>query len=272
MTHRDRCAHGATPDLTADGLTVRLGDRTVLDDVHVLARGGRVTGLLGPNGSGKTTLLHVLAGLRRPDRGTVLVGDVAVRTLSHRRRARTIALVEQHAATTTDLTVRQVVALGRLPHRRMLGGPGSDPGAGVVDDVLDLVGLNHLADRGWTTLSGGERQRAHLARTLAQQPEVLLLDEPTNHLDLGQQLRFLSLARDLGLTTVAALHDLELATAFCDDVVVLDAGRVRGRGPVGTTLTAPLLREVYRVEASIDPHPRLDRHHLVWDGHVEETA
>src|SRR5690606_28836376 len=127
--------------------------------------------------------------------------------------------------------------------------------------VLGLVGLTGLADQGWTTLSGGERQRTHLARTLAQQPEVLLLDEPTNHLDLGQQLRFLTLARDLGLTTVAALHDLELATAFCDDVIVLDQGRVRGHGPVASTLAAPLLREVYGVEASLDPHPRLDRHH-----------
>ncbi|GAA1178681.1 ABC transporter ATP-binding protein [Ornithinimicrobium humiphilum] len=272
MTHRDLCVHSSTPDLRAIGVVVRLGVDVVLDDVDVFARGGRVTALLGPNGSGKTTLLHVLAGLRKPERGTVLVGDVAIRSLSHRRRAQTVALVEQHATTTTDLTVRQVVALGRLPHRRMLGGAPGDSGADVVDTVMDLVGLTHLADRGWTTLSGGERQRAHLARTLAQQPAVLLLDEPTNHLDLGQQLRFLALARDLGLTTVAALHDLELATAFCDDVVVLNHGRVHDQGPVASTLTASLLREVYHVEASLDPHPRLDRHHLVWDGHVEEHS
>ena len=128
MTHRDHCVHGPTPDLTGTDLTVRLGDRLVLDEVQVHAAGGRVTGLLGPNGSGKTTLLHVLAGLRRPDRGVVLVGDVAVRSLSHRRRARTIALVEQHASTTTDLSVRQVVALGQDPPPADAGRPGQRPG------------------------------------------------------------------------------------------------------------------------------------------------
>ncbi|GGO68312.1 ABC transporter ATP-binding protein [Nocardioides deserti] len=271
MSHRENCvhraAHGDLLEVTAEGVTVRLGDRTVLDSVGLRAAGGRVTGLLGPNGSGKTTLLHVLAGLRRPDAGVVRVGGTDLRSLPDRRRARTVALVEQHAATTVDLTVREVVTLGRLPHRGRLGGAARDTrGADVVEEVLEMVGLAPLAERLWGTLSGGERQRAHLGRTLAQEPEVLLLDEPTNHLDLGQQLRFLSLVRELGLTAVAALHDLELAAAFCDDVVVLDGGRVRGDGTVGDALTAPLLGEVYGVEASLAPHPRLPRQHLVWDG------
>ena len=272
MTHRKLCAHGETPDVLATGLTVRLSDRTILDRVDLLAHGGRVTGLLGPNGSGKTTLLHVLAGLRTPDEGIVHVGGRVLTDLGHRARARTVALVEQHATTTSDLSVRHVVGLGRLPPGGRFGGSGNDPdGEAVVARALELVGLADLADRGWGSLSGGERQRAHLARTLAQEPQVLLLDEPTNHLDLGQQLRVLCLARELGLTVVAALHDLELAAAYCDDVVVLRHGRVHADGPVITTLDATLLQEVYGVAGTVSSHPRLLRPHVVWDGPSQEV-
>lgn len=266
-----------TTGLSAAGVTVRLGGRTILDSVTLSAAAGRVTGLLGPNGSGKTTLLHVLAGLRRPDAGRALLGADPVLDLPNRLRARRIAVVEQHATTGLDLSVRQVAGLGRLPHRGPLDVLAGDAsGHSIVADALERVGLTELADRAWSTLSGGERQRAQLARALAQQPQVLLLDEPTNHLDLGQQLRFLEMVRamvhGLDLTVVAALHDLELAVAYCDDVVVLDRGEVRGRGPVATTLTASLLAEVYRVRGSVESHPRQERRHLVWDGPLASAS
>ncbi len=270
MSHRLDAA--PPPPLDADGVRVSLGGRDVLSDVHLHAPAGRVTGLLGPNGSGKTTLLHTLAGLRRPDAGHVTVDGRPVAGLDARTRARRIALVEQQAATSAELTVRQVVALGRLPHRRgFLGAAGDPRGAGVVEHSLEHADLVRLADQPWGTLSGGERQRAHLARALAQEPEVLLLDEPTNHLDLGQQIRFLSLVRGLGLTVVAALHDLELATAHCDTLVVLDDGRVRASGPVDSTLGTQVLAEVYAVRGTVEAHPRLDRPHLVWDTHLEDS-
>ncbi|CAM3226533.1 ABC transporter ATP-binding protein [Nocardioides dubius] len=256
--------------LAATGLTVRLGGRTVLDDVSITVGSGRVTGLLGPNGSGKSTLLQVLGGLRRPEVGVVLLDGDDVARLGTRRRARRIALVEQQAQAAAELTARQVVGLGRLPHRRGGWGTARDPqGGAVVATAMAQVRITHLADRLWSTLSGGERQRCHLARAIAQEPRVLLLDEPTNHLDLGQQLRFLTLVRQLPLTCVVALHDLELATAFCDDVVVLDAGRVMRAGPVRHALTPDLLADVYRVRAEVSAHPRLPRDHLAWDDFLE---
>ena len=273
MSHRDLCRHEEEPPpLDAASITVRLGGKAVLDGVGVHVRCGQVTGLLGPNGSGKTTLLHVLAGLRAPDIGTVTIAGRDVCSMGHRHRARTIALVEQHASTTSDLRVRQVVGLGRLPHRGRLGGARDPRGDTVVAEALEVVGLAALADRAWGSLSGGERQRAHLARTLAQEPQVLLLDEPTNHLDLGQQLRFLSLAREFGLTVVAALHDLELAAAYCDDVVVLRDGVVHAAGPVASTLSNDLLADVYGVRACVSAHPRLDRSHITWDGPLLEDS
>lgn len=261
MSHLPDCIH---PDVLATDVTVIRSGHQILTEVSLQAASSRVTGLLGPNGSGKTTLLRVLAGLDRPTAGTVRLDHHDLFGLRPAERARVVALVEQHAEAAADMSVREVVALGRLPHRGRFG--WADPrGQRVVGEAMDRVGLSHLAQRRWSALSGGERQRAHLARALAQEPEVLLLDEPTNHLDLGQQLRFLALLRALDVTCVAALHDLELATAHCDQVVVLHDGRVAGAGPVASTLTSELLARVYGVDAALTAHPRLDRPHLVWD-------
>lgn len=248
---------------------VRLGGVSVLDGVTLTCRPGRVIGLLGPNGSGKTTLLHTVAGLRRPGTGRVLVGGQDVHALRTRERARLLALVEQDASTSLELRVRQVVELGRTAHRVRFGPPQSDPsGVDAVARALATARVEHLADRPWHALSGGERQRVHLARALAQEPAVLLLDEPTNHLDLGHQLDFLERVRGLGLTTVAALHDLELAAAYCDDLAVLDRGRLVAHGPVAEVLTPALVAEVYGVRVTVEPHPTQARPHVRWEGVV----
>lgn len=259
----------SAPDVVVDWVVVRLGGTTVLDGVSLACRPGRVTGLLGPNGSGKTTLLHTVAGLRRPAAGRVLLGGQDVHALRARERARLVALVEQVASTSLELPVRQVVDLGRVAHRVRFGPPLSDPdGADAVARAMATAQVEHLADRSWHALSGGERQRVHLARALAQEPAVLLLDEPTNHLDLGHQLDFLERVRGLGLTTVAALHDLELAAAYCDDLVVLDRGRLVAHGPVAEVLTPALVAEVYGVRVTVEPHPTQPRPHVRWDGVV----
>ncbi|WP_203337358.1 ABC transporter ATP-binding protein [Nocardioides limicola] len=237
----------------------RHGGRMIIDGVDLDVAPGSFTGLLGPNGSGKSSLLSVVSGLRRPTRGTVRLGDDDLHRLRPRERARRIALVEQHAATGLELTVRQVVELGRVPH----AGRGID-NAGIVAEAMKLARVGELADRSWQTLSGGERQRTHLARALAQQPQVLLLDEPTNHLDLGHQLDFLACVRGLGITTIAALHDLDLAAAYCDRLVVLQAGRIVADGDVAAVLTPELLADVYGVRATVQAHPHTGRPQICW--------
>ncbi|GAA1914883.1 ABC transporter ATP-binding protein [Nocardioides hwasunensis] len=246
----------------------RVAGRTIVEDVDLVCEPGTVTGLLGPNGSGKTTLINLVAGLTRPATGSVSVDGRDLHALPHRERARLVGLVEQQASTTLDLTVRQVVELGRIPHRKgRLPALDTAPDEHeVVDHALRLADVEDLADRSWQTLSGGERQRTQLARAVAQRPAVLLLDEPTNHLDLGHQLDFLARVRGLGLTTVAALHDLELAAAYCDRVAVLDAGRVVAVGAVADVLTSELIAEVYGVDATVEPHPVHDRPHVRWNG------
>ncbi len=254
-------------ELRIDGVGTRLGGRWVVDGVDATPPPGALTGLLGPNGAGKTTLLRLVAGLLAPERGAVLVTDpdahagagaptVPVHALPRRRRARHVALLEQESNATVPLSVREVVALGRIPYRTLWG---TDADEGAVDRALAAASAAHLADRAWSTLSGGERQRVQVARALAQEPDLLLLDEPTNHLDVSAQLSLLAFVRDLGVTAVAALHDLNLAAAFCTHVLVLSEGRLAAAGAPADVLTPDLLRAVYRVEAEVLEHPTTGR-------------
>jgi len=243
------------PDLTsiqARGVSWSAGGRTIVDDVSLDVQPGTTLGLLGPNGSGKSSLLRLLAGVRRPASGTVLLDGRDLRTLRRRDVARRIAVVEQHATTEVDLRVLDVVRLGRIPHRAAWG----PEGAGDRDAValaLERTGLTGAEERSWHTLSGGERQRVHIARALAQEPGELLLDEPTNHLDVHHQLELLALVRRLPVTSIVALHDLNLAAMFCERLIVLAGGRVVATGTPAEVLTAELIADVYRVRAVVTP-------------------
>lgn len=240
--------------LAADHITWSVDAVRILDDVFLEAPPGEVLGVLGPNGSGKTSLLRILAGLRRPDAGTVTLAGVPIRRLPRRTVAQRLAILEQSPEVHTDITVQETVALGRTPHRSTFSGLDNED-RGAIDDALGLTGMAPYRSRSWRTLSGGERQRTQLARALAQQPEVIVLDEPTNHLDIRYQLDVLELLRTLDLTVVTALHDLNLAARYCDQISVLHAGRVRASGPPADVLSEELIRSVYMVDAVIDTSP-----------------
>lgn len=255
-------------ELRLDGVSWSAGRTPIVTGVDLTVPSGTVTGLIGPNGSGKSTLLAVAAGIRAPDSGAVHLGDQDVHALGARERARRIALLEQQADTELDLRVEDVVALGRTPYRGRWA-PADPSDAAAVTAAMDRTGVTGLRGRSWATLSGGERQRTHLARALAQRPEALLLDEPTNHLDLGHQIRLLCLVRDLGLTTLAALHDLELAAAFCGHLAVLEHGRLVAHGTPAEVLTPRLIASVFGVTAEVTAHPTAARPHIVWNENEE---
>ena len=243
--------------LRATGVSVRVNGQVLVDSVDIDVLPGRLTALIGPNGAGKTTLIHALAGTARPSEGDIRWNSRDWLAEPRRSRARVAALVEQDATAELPMTVQTVVALGRTPHGSLFGGGTGDNA--VVRSALRRVGIEDFATRQFGTLSGGERQRVHLARALAQEPLLLLLDEPTNHLDVHAQLGTLrlvqELARDNGVAALAALHDLNLAAAYADDIVVLEHGRVVARGTPWDVLTAELLRRLYRVEAMVLEHP-----------------
>jgi iron complex transport system ATP-binding protein len=255
--------------LHADAVTWNRGGAIVVDSVSVRPERGDTVGLLGPNGSGKSSLLRLLAGLARPTSGAVSLDGTDLHRLRRQHVARSVAVVGQHADTDVNVSVRDVVALGRIPHRGVLG-PDHEADVAAVERALEQTGLTALADRLWHQLSGGERQRAQIARALAQQPRELLLDEPTNHLDIRHQLEVLSLVSRLPVTSVVALHDLNLAALFCDHLMVLRAGRVVAAGAAREVLTPELIADVYEVCAEViedasgrltvrfAPEPRVD--------------
>ncbi|MFJ9624406.1 ABC transporter ATP-binding protein [Streptomyces sp. NPDC101181] len=258
MTHPETSpAHSAAPAATSAGLRAErigreAGGRLILDGVDIAPPPGATVGLLGPNGSGKSTLLRILAGLLAPATGVVTLDGDPLPALGRRTVARRIAVVDQHAVTQVDLSVLDVVRLGRIPHRRAWSAPDRTDEEAVAD-ALRRTGLAERAGQSWHTLSGGERQRVQIARALAQQPRELLLDEPTNHLDIQHQLDLLALVAALPVTSVIALHDLNLAAMFCDRLTVMTAGRVVACGTPHDVLTAELIEQVYRVRAVVTP-------------------
>ena len=233
-------------------------DHRVLDGVSLTVRRGSVVGLLGPNGSGKTTFLRILAGVLPPQSGSVTIDGRAIAEMSRRELARRVAVVPQETHSTFDFSVIDMVLMGRYPHLGTFELEGPDDQA-IARDALAATGTSALAARAFATLSGGEKQRVVIAGALAQASDVLLLDEPTAALDLGYQLEITALLRRLnherGTTMIVSTHDLNLAAALCEEVVLLKQGRVVSQGPTEATLTAGHIRLLYEVDADVQFHP-----------------
>ena len=222
--------------------------QTILHPISFDLAPARVLGVVGSNGAGKSTLLRLLYRYQAPTTGKVRINGTDIWSISAREVACTVAAVLQEQPTDFALTVREIVALGRTPHRKGFGGANSARDAQIVQSALDRLCLLEFADRQLGTLSGGERQRVMVARALAQEPRLLILDEPTNHLDIRHQLEVLALIRDLPLTIVASLHDLNMASAACDDVLLLQAGRSLGFGQPDAIFTEKMVSSAFRVQ------------------------
>lgn len=233
--------------LQCSGLGWAVKGRAIVADVDLQVRQGETLGLIGPNGSGKSTLLKLLSGIRTPGSGQVQLHGKPLAQLSRREVARQLAFVEQQADTGDAVTVRDAVELGRTPWLSALQ-PWSNEDQRIVDQALTDVDMSEMPERAWNTLSGGERQRVHIARALAQKPQILLLDEPTNHLDIQHQLSILNLVRALPVTTLIALHDLNQALE-CDRLGVMERGRLVALGAPAEVLTTERLRDTFGVRA-----------------------
>ncbi|CAI8746556.1 Hemin import ATP-binding protein HmuV [Pseudomonas sp. IT-P12] len=233
--------------LSCSGLGFRVREAELLIDIHLDVQAGETLGIVGPNGSGKSTLLKLLAGLRTPATGEVRLSGRRLAELSRRSIAQQLAVVEQQADTDEAIRVFDAVALGRTPWLSALS-PWSDDDDAIVRQALQDVDATHLRQRTWRSLSGGERQRVHIARALAQRPQILLLDEPTNHLDIQHQLAILKGVQSLPVTTLIALHDLNQALS-CDRLAVLDRSRLVALGKPLEVLTPQCLQDTFGVQA-----------------------
>lgn len=237
----------------------------VLDDLTFDVRPGEIVGVLGPNGSGKSSLLKIMAKVLRPLEGTVRLFGVDVAGLPQHDVARAVALVPQESLVTFPFSITEMVLMGRFPHQHQTVGLSGVGWEGpedirVAEAAMRETDVLHLAHRSITDVSGGERQRAVIARALTQEPKVLLLDEPTAFLDLHHQLDICSILRRLneerGLTVVLVSHDLNLASQYCDRLLLLDKGKAVRLGTPEAVMTPDVLEEVYQCRVLVDRHPQ----------------
>ncbi|MGW7511685.1 ABC transporter ATP-binding protein [Streptomyces massasporeus] len=254
-------AVGGTSRLAARGVTVGYGGRVVIDELDVAIPPGVITTIIGPNGCGKSTLLKTLSRLLKPAKGAVVLDGEDIGRLRTRDVAKKLGLLPQAPVAPEGLTVADLVARGRHPHQSWLRQWSSDD-ADVVERALAMTGVSDLADRPVDALSGGQRQRVWISMTLAQGTDLLLLDEPTTYLDLAHAVDVLDLVDDLhesGCTVVMVLHDLNLATRYSDNLVVMREGSVLAQGHPRDVITAELLHEAFGLKARVIDDPVGDR-------------
>ncbi len=243
--------------LAARGVTVGYGGRAVIDDLDVVIPPGVITTIIGPNGCGKSTLLRTLSRLLKPTKGTVVLDGEDIVKLKTKTVAKKLGLLPQAPVAPEGLTVADLVARGRHPHQTWLQQWSSDDAA-VVERALAMTGVSDLADRPVDALSGGQRQRVWISMTLAQGTDLLLLDEPTTYLDLAHAIDVIDLVDDLhesGCTVVMVLHDLNLATRYSDNLIVMRAGSILAQGHPRDVITAELLHEAFGLRARVIDDP-----------------
>ncbi|MFG2430586.1 ABC transporter ATP-binding protein [Streptomyces sp. NPDC048590] len=263
-----------TARLTARGLAVGYGGTSVIDGLDVDIPTGLVTTIIGPNGCGKSTLLRTLTRLLRPTAGSVVLDGEDIAKLRTRDVAKKLGLLPQAPVAPEGLTVADLVARGRHPHQSWLRQWSSDD-AEVVERALAMTGVSDLAGRPVDSLSGGQRQRVWISMTLAQGTDLLLLDEPTTYLDLAHAIDVLDLVDDLhesGRTVVMVLHDLNLATRYSDNLVVMRAGEVLVQGHPSDVITAELLMEAFGLRAMVIEDPVGGRPLIVPIGRTHSQA
>jgi iron complex transport system ATP-binding protein len=233
--------------LDADGITWGPQKGTpIISGITLSVEAGARLAIIGPNGAGKSTLLRCLYRGLKPQRGLVRLDGTDLWSIGPREVAQRIAVVPQETPGDFPFSVRDVVLMGRIPHRKGMA-RWSDRDHEVTTTALARLELEPLALRQFASLSGGEKQRALIARALAQEPELIILDEPTNHLDIRHQLEILELLQGLGPTIITTLHDINLAADFATHVAVLDCGRLTGHGEPATVLTVEHVSKAFRV-------------------------
>lgn len=233
--------------IDVQNLSVQIAKTPILHHIDLTVEKENFVGIVGPNGSGKSTLLKCIYQTIRNHTGEIKLNGSLIQNYSKRELAQKIAVVAQQNTVDFDFTVESMVLLGRSPYKKALE-PDTPRDHALVKEKLKAVGLENFENRIYTTLSGGEQQRVLLARALVQDTPCILLDEPTNHMDIKHQLQFLSLVKKSNKTILAVLHDLNIASLFCDKIYLLHQGRIKTYGPPINVLTKENIKDVYAVD------------------------
>ena len=229
-------------DIKVERLKVQFGDREILKNISLDFPKQKFTGIIGPNGSGKSTMLKCIYRVLEPDSGVIY--------LNVKQSAQLQSVLAQHNYYNFDFEVLDVVLMGRSPYKNSMEDDNAEDYA-IANEALRVVGMEKFAHSSFSLLSGGEQQRVMLARALTQQTECLILDEPTNHLDIKYQLQLLNIISSQGFTVVAALHDLNIAAMYCDEIIAMKNGQVMGQGTPEELLNSQFISDLFEVEADV---------------------
>ncbi|MBA9085878.1 iron complex transport system ATP-binding protein [Fontibacillus solani] len=235
------------------------GKLNVLRDISLKIETGEFVGIIGPNGSGKSTLLNLISGIEEPDQGEISLAGQPITSFSRKSLSQRLAVLQQDGLPSISYPVREVIEMGRFPFQDWRGREKGGNADDLLNQIMNRLELQELAGRPLSVLSGGQRQRVALGKVMAQQPEVLLLDEPTTYLDIRYQMQFMDLIaswqREEGLTVVAVMHDLNLASLYCDRLLILSAGKVIAEGTPDEILVPETIEAVFDVKSHTVNHP-----------------
>ncbi|PIE42870.1 MAG: hypothetical protein CSA50_08020 [Gammaproteobacteria bacterium] len=235
--------------------------KRIVDGVSLEIADGEFVGIVGPNGSGKSSLLRCIYRVNHPLSGRIFFNGRNIWEMTAKELARETASVIQETSEQFELSIKEVVMMGRNPHKGLLDKDNKEDEA-LVSWALEQVGLLDFKERLFHTLSGGEKQRTLIARALAQQAQFIMLDEPTNHLDIHYQLEIMELVKRIKVTSLVVMHDLNLAAMYCDRIYVMNHGKIHIFGPPEEILTEELINEVYRVNVDFGRQKRTGKLHL----------
>lgn len=237
-------------EISSEKLDAHLGGEKILSNINIHIANKEFVGIIGPNGSGKSTLLRCIYRTLKPSKGTIFINDRDLDSFPIKETAKKMAVVSQHNEIGFDFSVMDMVLIGRSPHKKFMERDNLKDYR-IALESLKKVGMEDFKDRGFNSLSGGEKQRIILARALAQNTRCLILDEPTNHLDIKYQLQFMSIAKDLDITVISAIHDLNLAAIYCDKLYALKEGELVAYGSPRDVLTSELIKDIYDVDSEV---------------------
>lgn len=236
--------------LQTKDIEMALGDIRILKGINIEVKDNEFVGVIGPNGCGKSTLLKCIYRVLKPKKGVVFLDGRSLDRMNVGESAKKMAVVAQHNFHSFDFAVKEVVLMGRSPHKKIMERDNAEDYA-ITYECLDQVGMREFAERSFSTLSGGEQQRVILARALAQKTKCLILDEPTNHLDIKYQLQLMDIVKKLQVTVLAAVHDLNMAAMYCDKLFAMQGGKIVGYGAPDKLLSREFIKDMYGVEAKI---------------------
>ena len=244
-------------------------EKKILNHISLSIQQGEFVGIIGPNGSGKSTMLKIIYRHLKQTSGKVTLHEQEIWQMAPKRVAQQMAVVSQESPLLFDFTVQDLVLMGRTPYKNWLT-PDRKEDFAIVEESMVQADVGHLANRTLQELSGGEKKRVMLARALAQQAKILILDEPTNHLDIAHQLQLMKLVKNLPITIIAALHDLNLAVTYCDELLVMQNCELVLQGIPKEVITEQTLQHVFQVEAKVATNPFTQKQHIYYLNYREE--